>query len=518
MLTYDVGVSLRDLALLVGTSFLALAAAMVVLLLIVLHAVRREAASSCVHVHGHEERKEIIYVPESPMPSLTLSSPRNSPPVQLPHRFRRAGATRLMSHRRMKTKTFDPGLPGHCGYQAVLKASGVKPSLQKVKQLRNKVADAFLEARLASRDVAGIDLHDLLRHEEMTLSAYCAAIRSSQWASVVEISLAAEVLGSSLLYCGEQTVKIGEGRPRFAVRKIRSHYILQKIHRPIEVVPRSGTVARAGMRSQQEQSDPMLCVVLDQPVRGVGALQLQVSQFLDIRAVKVFLASVLQANKDHIEIYEFDDPTDPLPDWLPPPARCKARLIEAAARFYRLVVYIPERKVQFMMNVGVGTPKNLIEDQIAAMLDMMPQFMSLEQQNGQPWLPLDSVELQKVFLKVIGRAGVRTVSSTQPFEEPSTVAGAAAVEEEDGLIPLLENETDLEPEEQWRQHMVESAHSGRENSPGERAPRPVRERSRSRSDRNTRTVDRPDLQWRRQMREASALDRQGQVPEQEIGR
>ena len=117
---------------------------------------------------------------------------------------------------------------------------------------------------------------------------------------------------------------------------------------------------------------------------------------------------------------------------------------------------------------------------------------------------------------ITGRAGVRTVSSTEPYTPEVQAAFADEDQfEEDELIPFLEEpeeelqtqeDTDPEPQEQWRRHMVESAHSGRSRSRTSRPQASQREeRSRSRDD--VRTPQRPDLSWRRQLRQAADIHR-----------
>ena len=172
---------------------------------------------------------EIISIEESPLPTRNLSSPRPSPflPVR---RVRRAGAVRLRMHRRRKTLFFNPSLPNHCGYQAVLRAAGLRTDISHVRWLRKRVSEEFYKARLESRSIAGVDPHQLLVQEGKSLAAYCREIAEEQWASIVEVGLASEILKTPVWYCAESCVRLGHGVPAHAVRKLGSHYVLQKMH------------------------------------------------------------------------------------------------------------------------------------------------------------------------------------------------------------------------------------------------------------------------------------------------
>ena len=56
-------------------------------------------------------------------------------------------------------------------------------------------------------------VHDVIAQEELTLEAYCRAVRTSLWASKVELSLGAEYLGISFVYMdGKQCEILGHGK------------------------------------------------------------------------------------------------------------------------------------------------------------------------------------------------------------------------------------------------------------------------------------------------------------------
>ena len=121
---------------------------------------------------------EIICIEESPLPTRNLSSPRPSPFLPVQH-VRRAGAVRLRMHRRRKTLFFNPSLPNHCGYQAVLRAAGLRTDISHVRWLRKRVSEEFYKARLESRSIAGVDPHQLLVQEGKSLAAFAGRLQKS---------------------------------------------------------------------------------------------------------------------------------------------------------------------------------------------------------------------------------------------------------------------------------------------------------------------------------------------------
>ena len=199
-----------------------------------------------------------IIIEESPPPTHTTSSPRTSPPVSKPY-LRRVGKSRVKAHSRKATKVYSPNLPGKCGYQAALWISGYKPTEERVKNLRKHVSHLFEEKRVSQTKVEGIDLHSLLQAEEKSPRAYAAEIRASQWASKVELALAAECLSATYMYvengCAE---KDGDMKPKYMIKLEGMHFVVKKIHAKIKTKGYGG-IARGGMHAAWTawQREPM---------------------------------------------------------------------------------------------------------------------------------------------------------------------------------------------------------------------------------------------------------------------
>ena len=204
------------------------------------------------------ERIEPILVEESPRPTMSKFEPTTSP-VVLRTKAKRAGRMRVCFHRSRVTRRYSPSLPGECGFQVVLRAACRSTSKANVKKLRSAVAEEFVKARLEGLEIAGIDPHELLRSEGMTLKAYAQAVRADLWASKVEIHLAAKISGVSLLYQDSDTFQVlGEGPLEHVVKLEARHFTLHRIHRKkTQYVSRtSPTSQRGGMRNTVDWLTP----------------------------------------------------------------------------------------------------------------------------------------------------------------------------------------------------------------------------------------------------------------------
>ena len=454
---------------------------------------------------------EVILVPESPCPTMNVSSPRMSPPLSYKRKARRARKARIVSHARAVTKIYNPNLDGHCGFQAMLKAAHVPPTLSRVLWLRHEVAVRFHDARIADREVAQCNLHDVLRWEGLSLSAYCAALRRDLWASQVEIQLAAEVLGIAVRYRDGSVQTLGAGKPRFEIRKVRSHFILNKIHADKKQTETSNPLNRGGMQAEQQQEgqathvptptaapnyeEPTDIVLTFAPqIQSVRSMVLGRANFPLVGVLRTRLAVWLQVSVQSVCISTHDDEDlDNLPDWVQPPDHCMISLLVPVASFYRIAVVIQGRHTHFVMHVTKGTTRQAIEDQIANIIGTLPQFITLSDQHGQTWFPPVSLEDQIVTVVTTGfraGAGNGTVSPTVPYSDDDN---------DGGLIDLLEDpepyvdprpgdpDYDSEPDRQFLAHQVEAAEDSRST------------RSRSRLS----TTSRQDRQFRSQMRQAA---------------
>ena len=129
-----------------------------------------------------KRRREIIEVFDSPPPTKRATTPKTRTSM----REQRAGASRVRKHKRVYTKWFDPKRQGHCAYEAVLRAAGVRVDMDSIQALRMATAKMVELAVLNDENIAGIAVRDLVAKEGLTLAAYKAQVERDMWASPVE--------------------------------------------------------------------------------------------------------------------------------------------------------------------------------------------------------------------------------------------------------------------------------------------------------------------------------------------
>ena len=176
------------------------------------------------------EVREVIEIFESPIPTRSFSSPW--PKTQSRRRVRRSGRQRLTMHKRAYTKVFDPPLPGHCAFQAILRAAGKKGKIQEVMELRKKVSCMFREAFIKGETIAGHDVKKVVAAEGLNLNSYVASLEHDLWASQVEVALAARFLQVSVfIKLPEGVVKIGDKTPTHMLVYKNKHFTLHLLHK-----------------------------------------------------------------------------------------------------------------------------------------------------------------------------------------------------------------------------------------------------------------------------------------------
>ena len=199
-----------------------------------------------------------MHVQESPRQRLptsvieVFSSPRTTRVSTLA--LRRAGARRLCGVRKCTKVTYNPASHGDCGYQVLIRAARKRVSKKSIAVLREEVAKSFSMHHENNSLVAGILLSDLVIKEGYkSVEDYTWHIRNGQWASYVELSIAASILHVPLAYkaCGVVRT-LFPGQTNQMVVMIGEHYVLKKGPRRQldhdEVTYTSSTWKRAGMQ------------------------------------------------------------------------------------------------------------------------------------------------------------------------------------------------------------------------------------------------------------------------------
>ena len=211
-----------------------------------------------VHVRGlsnsivEEKFVELIEIFDSPPPTRSFASPKTATSKRRALSARRAGKRRLGAVRKRLLRSYDPCLPNHCGFQAILKAANRSVSLRSVLDLRERVAEAFLEAYKHNGAYSGIRIRDLPAYEHLTLSAYLKGIRTDMWASPAELAIASDLLETPvMMYMNDGCFQLGKGVPKHAIVLKGKHFILAKINKPPARMMSTTPTTRAGMRRGQ---------------------------------------------------------------------------------------------------------------------------------------------------------------------------------------------------------------------------------------------------------------------------
>ena len=160
-------------------------------------------------------------------------------------------------HRRVSTCVMDPSLPNHCAYQCVLKAAGTSPTMKAVQSLRNKTADKVYQAYINDEQIAALDVRAVVQASDMTLQAYLAAVRHTQWASAVEIAFAAQIVNISIAIKTKDTEVVLGNVPKYAIKLKNNHWRLytSRVSRS-PVSQMQYPVCRGGMPSGTSESPP----------------------------------------------------------------------------------------------------------------------------------------------------------------------------------------------------------------------------------------------------------------------
>ena len=192
---------------------------------------------------------EVIWVQESPPPTRVMTTPLS----QLTTRRRAArgaGRQRYSMHRRRQTRTYDPAAKGHCGYACALKAANKKVTPASIKMIRAEVAKNVYEGFVLDHYIIGKSIKELVNESDLTLADYIERTKHSQWASTVEVAMAAQQLGVSVIV-QEKNRSVPTGlRPKWIISLKNQHFTLAKLHRrgiPHREVP---SPSRGGMRPQ----------------------------------------------------------------------------------------------------------------------------------------------------------------------------------------------------------------------------------------------------------------------------
>ena len=183
-------------------------------------------------------RRSAIYVPESPMPTRTPSSPFKPTPTATKERrrpiaARRGGRRRWCMHARRATLLHNPTLPNDCAFECVLLCAGQRPTKSAIDRLRVETATRVKEAYVNDDIIAGARVREVVSSTHLTLEAYTTRLKHDMWASMVEVIIALDIVGASAFLSmskGTPITRWGK-QPHHIIQLRHKHYVLHKCHR-----------------------------------------------------------------------------------------------------------------------------------------------------------------------------------------------------------------------------------------------------------------------------------------------
>ena len=193
---------------------------------------------------------EPILILDSPPPSKSFVTPLSK--MSTRQRARRTGCRRISHHCRRRTAAYDPPSQGHCAYACVLKAAGKKINQESIQQLRTSTAARVEELFINDETYMGQRVKDIVSSTGHNLRAYLAETRWRQWATTMEVGMAAESIGVTLEIAQKGCLwKVGRGKAKYCVCLQEHHFTLHRVHKQGRSCGHKEDLSRGGMRPVQ---------------------------------------------------------------------------------------------------------------------------------------------------------------------------------------------------------------------------------------------------------------------------
>ena len=298
------------------------------------------------------------------------------------------------------------------------------------------MAERVRIAFLADEEVHDLKVRQVVAQQGHNLASYLAQIKDSQWASMVEMQHAAQILNIAVyLDMGKCTYKVGEGFSMGMVKLRQNHYRLYKTHRKkaaVHVPHDTQPLTRGGMMPympQQVRYDFELIHSMPE-IQQLGILGNSDDTVIHMRTIIAALLGAYLADVNNVEFENGQMTT--YPDWL--------QLSEIPFLYVHVVpkvivrVRLPYGAI-FHLEVDRSTPHVQVLEKIAIVVGVMPHFCDLVC-DGQPWTFNPNIRVQDVDVHVIGRGGAgetEEVSEMIPFV-PDTATSLTQTKPRDSQV------------------------------------------------------------------------------------
>ena len=357
---------------------------------------------------------EVITIEESPPPTRRAVTPITC--------VRRAGSRRLPMHRRALTCKYNPCLRNHCGFQVVLKAAGQNTNMKNVDKLRHATAAELEKAYAENGSVHGISVQALVDCSGCTLDQYLRGLRTTLWASEVELHFAAKIKKVSILYKDDKKVtKVGEGRLSGVAVLRKEHFMLHKAHRRVRCVNQyREQIRRGGMRQstwagwQGEASSPGTSSEVKVRLEGHHEAVICVTESDTIEILKAKLANMFDVDIENVIPMDADG--DELPDWAQCPKEITAQIKKPKPN--KLPLSYQGIRVDLWLQDANDEEK--IKQEVGRLFNVIPALLIMKVGNviWKAHMRLDEEEV--IDVDIINRGGMqRSVSTTLRWDQGS---------------------------------------------------------------------------------------------------
>ena len=124
----------------------------------------------------------------------------------------------------------------------------MRPSMKNIRALRCRVAEVVYDMYISYGSIHGVEARDIVQQSQMTLAAYLEDVRTNQWASILELLVASELLHVDIAI-DTMNAKVTVGKPTYVIKLRDHHFYLYRLHQPYTLCSGMHGVQRGGMRN-----------------------------------------------------------------------------------------------------------------------------------------------------------------------------------------------------------------------------------------------------------------------------
>ena len=222
------------------------------------------------------------------------------------------------------------------------------------------------------------------------------------WASSVELALAAENEGISLIYSdGGKIMKIGQGPLSGVIKRHGSHFVLYNTY--AKAVKNNGkhNMERGGIYVPGVQQRKSHVKII--PVCPVEINDLTVNiDTMTVADLKTYLAPILRIQVSMVTLVELDGEQE-VPDWTEPPEHLRTSVNNAAPKI-KTDVRLSQKISTLSIYVEPRVARDQIEERLSKILQVIPHFLDIKTEMGRPFTSSAHVQSKSLVVTLVGEA------------------------------------------------------------------------------------------------------------------